>query len=99
MDATSSQHRQIVKLSVIKKKIMPISRYSNFSLFKFLQLGEIHTEALFAVLPLKLYLNELRAAIHLAFQDNTFAKHIVTDFIARFELLNLRLRGFWSWRS
>ncbi len=61
---------------------------------QFLQLCKIHTQSLLTMLPLKLHLNELCAALHFAFEDDAFAKHIMTHFIASFEPLSLRLDGF-----
>ncbi len=48
------------------------------------------------MLPLKLYLNELRAPLHLAFEDDAFAKYIVAYFITRFEFPTIN-RGTTVW--
>ncbi len=55
----------------------------------FLQFCEVHTEALFAVFALELYLDELRTLLHFTFNDDAFAKLIVANHFTRPVLLAL----------
>ena len=57
------------------------------------QFGEVHAEAFFAEFTTELDFDEFGGFLHLTFEDNTFAKFVVSHAITWLELLS-----FWAGR-